>query len=69
MKKYRYSLCLDTDTMSIIDKVAVENNISRSAVVRMFLDLAKQVPAEKLRFSSPISNLLDLQKEVNDENC
>ncbi|WP_290798354.1 ribbon-helix-helix protein, CopG family [Halomonas sp.] len=65
MKRYRYSLCLDADTMEIVDEVASRNNVSRSAIVRMFLDLAKQVPAEKLMFRSPIQNLLGIDKEAN----
>lgn len=65
MKKFRYSLCLDVNTMDLIDEVARKNNVSRSAVVRMFLDLANHVPAERWQFSSPIPGLLGIDPEVN----
>lgn len=65
MKKFRYSLCLDVNTMGLIDEVARRNNVSRSAVVRMFLDLANHLPADRLQFSSPIPDLLGISPEVN----
>lgn len=63
MKQNRYSLILDPETISVIDEVARKNNASRSAVVRMFLDLTKYIPVDKLQFSSPIPQLLGLSEE------
>ena len=63
MKKQRYTLSVDSEMMARIDAVAEMNNISRSAVVRMFLELARYVPAEKLRFTSPVPGILGITKE------
>jgi len=63
VKKQRCTLSVDSEMMACIDEVAKKNNISRSAVVRMFLDLAKYVPVEKLHFKSPILGILGIDKE------
>ena len=63
MKKQRCTLSVDSEMMACIDEVARKNNISRSAVAHMFLDLVKYVPVEKLRFKSPILGLLGIDKE------
>lgn len=65
MKKHRYSLSLDEETVALIDEVATRNNVSRSAVVRMFLDLAKHIPADKLQFSPSLPALLGISGETN----
>ncbi len=64
MKKIRCSFCLDEATVSLLDEAAIRNDISRSAVIRLFLDLANYLPIESLKLTSPIPALLGLNKEV-----
>jgi len=64
MKKIRCSFCLNEQTLSLIDEAATRNNISRSAVIRMFVDLANYLPPESLKLTSPVPALLGLKKEV-----
>jgi len=65
MMKKRYSVCLDENTMALIDAAASSNKMSRSAVVRMFLDLVGYLPGESLKMSSPVPALLGITKEAN----
>jgi len=64
MKDFRCCFCLDEQTLSLIDEAATRNNISRSAVIRMFVDLVNYLPPERLKSTSPIPALLGLTKEV-----
>lgn len=65
MKKIRCSFCLDEETVSLLDEAASRNSISRSAVIRMFLDLANYLPPESLKLTSPVPALLGLKKEAS----
>lgn len=69
MTKKRYSIFIEEDTMTLIDEAASRNNISRSAVIRMFLELAYYLPAEKLKLQSPIPALLGINKEAIHAKC
>lgn len=60
MKKKRYSLYCDAETMALIDKAAEINDISRSAVAAMFLQLVRYVPVDRLRETSPVPTLLGI---------
>ena len=63
--KERYSISCPPETMALVDQAAERNNISRSAVIRMFLDLIRYIPVEKLRETSPVPGYLGLSnKEV-----
>jgi len=65
MKKMRCSFCLDEETKELIDRAAVQNNISRSAVIRMFLELANYLPVDCLKMTSPIPGLLGIKGDAN----
>lgn len=65
MKKHRYSLNLDTGTIALIDEAAAKNHTSRSAIARMFLQLIKHVPVNRLQEKSPVPAILGIEtKEV-----
>ncbi len=58
--KERYSISCPPETMALIDDAAEKNNLSRSAVIRMFLDLIRYIPVEKLKETSPVPQYLGL---------
>ena len=64
MKK-RYSFYVAEETMDLIDQAAAQNNISRSAVIRMFLELINHVPTQSLKLVTPIPALLGIDTEGN----
>ncbi len=65
MIKDRFSINCDVETMGLIDDAAKRNHTSRSAVVRMFLQLVKYIPVEKLRETSPLPGILGIDVKQN----
>lgn len=61
MSKGRYSFSCDPETIDQIDEAAKKNNTSRSAVVRLLLDLVHVVPADKLKQTSPLPAYFGIQ--------
>lgn len=57
MLMQKYSISCDMHVMAKIDKAALANNMSRSAVARRLLELIDYVPVEKLKKSPLIPEL------------
>ena len=69
MKKRRYSLSLDSETIEMIEEAARINGSSRSAIARMVLQTIRYLPFNRLRETSPVPAILGIDtKEVIHES-
>ena len=67
MRKQIFSLTLEPETIEVIERVARENGITKSAVARNLLELIAFLPPAAFRKKSQLPGMLNLNKGVNNE--
>ncbi len=67
MEKQRCSLNLDTETMQAIGEAARLHHTSRSAIVRMLVQIIQYVPMDQLRELSPVRPFYGIKTNNVDE--